>query len=111
MAAFEILRATLRTREYVQKGESEGKSLVDAMRDGSNDGMQCFDDEIEKFIRAGIVDVNTGLSYSTNAGNLKLQLADMTEPEPEFLPVPANSSASENAETTFPTELGLEPGD
>src|ERR1700694_3244214 len=40
VAAFEILRATLRTREYVQKGESEGKSLVDAMRDGSNDGMQ-----------------------------------------------------------------------
>jgi twitching motility protein PilT len=111
VAAFEILKATLRTREYVQKGESEGKSLVDAMRDGSNDGMQCFDDEIEKFIRAGIVDVNTGLSYSTNAGNLRLQLADVAEPDPEFLPVPAKLRASENAEPSFPTELGLEPGD
>ena len=25
----------MRTREYVEKGETEGKSLLDAMRDGS----------------------------------------------------------------------------
>src|SRR5215469_4982130 len=35
IAALEILKATLRTREYVEKGESEGKTLLDAMRDGS----------------------------------------------------------------------------
>lgn len=78
-AVFEILRCTLRTREYVQKGETEGKSLLDAIRDGSHDGMQCFDDEIEKLIRAGTIDMETGLSYATNAGNLRLQLADMLE--------------------------------
>ena len=53
VAAFEILKSTLRTREYVQKGEGEGKTLLDAMRDGSTEGMQCFDDEVEKLIRAG----------------------------------------------------------
>jgi twitching motility protein PilT len=79
VAVFEILKSTLRTREYVQKGETEGKSLLDAMRDGSNDGMQCFDDEIEKCIRSGAVDLDTGLSYSTNPGNLRLQLADLLE--------------------------------
>ena len=78
-AVFEILKSTLRTREYVQKGENEGKSLLDAMRDGSQDGMQCFDDEIEKLIRSGVVDMDTGLSYATNAGNLRLQLADLLE--------------------------------
>ncbi len=78
-AIFEILKSTLRTREYIQKGESEGKSLLDAMRDGSQDGMQYFDDEIEKLIRAGTIDIETGLSYSTNAGNLRLQLADLLE--------------------------------
>jgi twitching motility protein PilT len=78
-AVFEILKATLRTREYVQKGENEGKSLLDAMRDGSNDGMQCFDDEIEKLIRANVIDMNTGLSFATNSGNLRLQLADLLE--------------------------------
>jgi twitching motility protein PilT len=79
VAAFEILKSTLRTREYVQKGEAEGKSLLDAMRDGSMDGMQCFDDEIEKLIRAGTIDMDTGLSYATNSGNLRLQLADLME--------------------------------
>ncbi len=87
VAVFEILKATVRTREYVERGETEGKSLLDAMRDGEQDGMQCFDDEIEKAIRAGSVDLETGLSYATNAGNLRLQLADFLEsaqPESEF---------------------------
>jgi twitching motility protein PilT len=79
IAAVEILKSSMRTREYVEKGESEGKSLLDAMRDGSNEGMQYFDGEIEKLIRAGIVDFETGLSYSTNAGNLRLEMADYVE--------------------------------
>jgi twitching motility protein PilT len=79
IAAVEILKSTMRTREYVEKGESEGKTLLDAMRDGSTEGMQYFDGEIEKLIRAGIVDFETGLSYSTNAGNLRLEMADYLE--------------------------------
>ena len=35
----EILKGTLRTREYVEKGENEGKTLLDAMRDGSDEGI------------------------------------------------------------------------
>ncbi len=79
VAAFEILKSTMRTRDYIEKGETEGKSLLDAMRDGETEGMQYFDGEIEKLIRAKIVDIETGLSYSTNAGNLRLQLADLIE--------------------------------
>jgi twitching motility protein PilT len=78
-AAFEILKATVRTREYIQKGEGEGKSLLDAMRDAENGEMQCFDDEIEKMIRAGVIDMEVGLSYCTNTGNLRLCLADFVE--------------------------------
>jgi twitching motility protein PilT len=44
----EILKSTMRTRDYVMKGETDGKSLTDAMHDGSVDGMQTFDDELEK---------------------------------------------------------------
>jgi len=76
VAAIEILKATLRTREYVEKGEVEGKTLLDAMRVGETEGMQHFDREIENLIRAGIVDFETGLAYATNAGNLRLELAD-----------------------------------
>jgi twitching motility protein PilT len=79
VAAVEILKSTMRTREYVEKGESEGKTLLDAMRDGITEGMQHFDGEIEKLIRAGIVEFEAGLSYSTNQGNLRLEMADFLE--------------------------------
>jgi twitching motility protein PilT len=79
IAAIEILKSTMRTRDYVEKGETEGKSLLDAMRDGDTEGMQHFDGEIEKMIRNGQVDFEAALSYSTNAGNLRLELADFLE--------------------------------
>jgi twitching motility protein PilT len=80
MAVVEILKSTLRTREYVERGEVEGKALLDAMRDGTTEGMQHFDGEIEKLIRQGVVDFNVGLSYATNPGNLRLQMSDVAEP-------------------------------
>jgi twitching motility protein PilT len=84
VAILEILKATMRTREYVEKGEQEGKTLLDAMRDGDTEGMQHFDGNIEHLIRAGIIDVDTGLAYATNPGNLRLQIADIAgEPPPE----------------------------
>jgi twitching motility protein PilT len=79
IAAIEILKSTMRTRDYVEKGESEGKSLLDAMRDGDTEGMQYFDGEIEKLIRNDVVDFEVALTYATNAGNLRLELADYLE--------------------------------
>jgi twitching motility protein PilT len=79
IAAVEILKSTLRTREYVEKGEGEGKTLLDAMRVGGDEGMQHFDGEIEKMVRAGVIDMETGMAYATNSGNLRLELADFAE--------------------------------
>jgi twitching motility protein PilT len=79
IAAIEILKSTLRTRDYVEKGEGEGKTLLDAMRDGDTDGMQHFDGELEKLLRGGIIDFDTALAYSTNAGNFRLEVADFVE--------------------------------
>jgi twitching motility protein PilT len=79
IAAVEILKSTLRTRDYVEKGEGEGKTLLDAMRDGNTDGMQHFDGELEKLLRAGTIDLDTALGYSTNPGNLRLELADLID--------------------------------
>ena len=84
LAIVEILKSTLRTREYLEKGEVEGKTLLEAMQDGDNDGMQHFDGEIEKLVRAGIVDIDTGLAYATNPGNLRLILADLASTESEM---------------------------
>ena len=77
VAIVEILKSTLRTREYLEKGEQEGKTLLEAMIDGDTEGMQHFDGEIEKLVRAGVIDMDTGLAYATNAGNLRLTLGDM----------------------------------
>lgn len=77
VAAIEILKSTLRTREYLEKGEEEGRSLTDAMRDGELEGMQHFDGEIEKMIRTGVIEMETGMSYATNPGNMRLQMSDM----------------------------------
>jgi twitching motility protein PilT len=97
VAVFEILKSTLRTREYVQKGESEGKSLLDAMRDAAGEGMQCFDIEIEKLIRSKVLDMDTGMSYATNEGNLRLLLADLAEGQRDTIPSGSPSSAQETA--------------
>jgi twitching motility protein PilT len=77
VAVLEVLKSTMRTREYIERGDGEGKSLLDAMRDGELDGMQYFDGELEKLVRAGIVTAKTAYLYATNSGNLRVQLADV----------------------------------
>jgi len=79
VAALEILRATLRTREYVEQGETNGKTLLDAMKAGSEDGMQDFDGEIERLLRANIISFETAMSYCTNANNLRLNITDLIQ--------------------------------
>src|SRR6266852_4663379 len=96
VAAIEILKSTMRTREYVEKGESEGKSLLDAMRDGSTEGMQHFDGELDKFIRTDLVEFETALGFATNAGNLRLELQDyLDDPKVRKQQAARNSQATE----------------
>jgi twitching motility protein PilT len=81
IAVLEILKSTMRTRDYILKGEGEGRSLIDAMHDGSIDGMQTFDDQLEKLWSAGVVGKDTALAYASNATNLALRIADPAAPE------------------------------
>ena len=62
----EILKANARTRECIEKGERDGKTLLDAMKAGASEGMQHFDGEIAQLVRDRIVDLETGLSYASN---------------------------------------------
>ncbi|HUS12920.1 MAG TPA: PilT/PilU family type 4a pilus ATPase [Pyrinomonadaceae bacterium] len=77
VAAIEILKSTMRTREYIEKGESEGKSLIDAMEQGDQEGMQTFDGVIEQMVRTGVLTQEGAMPYATNAGNLLLRLGDL----------------------------------
>jgi len=88
VAVLEILKSTMRTRDYVLKGETEGRSLTDAMHDGSVDGMQTFDDEIEKLWNSRVISKEIAMSYATNPTNLALRLSD----EPETAPAEGEGS-------------------
>jgi twitching motility protein PilT len=75
LPVFEILKSNARTREFVEKGEHDGKTLLDAIKSGEADGMQYFDGEIGKLVRAGMIDLETGVSFSSNAAVLGQELA------------------------------------
>jgi len=95
VAAIEILKATSRTREYVERGETEGKSLTDAMEQGEVEGMQTFDGVLDKMVRAGVVTKEDALTYASNAGNLLLRLGEFgggERPEPKLKPKPESDS-------------------
>jgi twitching motility protein PilT len=81
IAAMEILRSSPRTREYIEVGEGEGKSLLDAMRDGKLDGMQDFDSVIRDLIESKTITFEDGLAFATNQNNLLLSLKGMTAAE------------------------------
>jgi twitching motility protein PilT len=81
MAILELMKSTMRTREYIESGEKEGKSLLDAMRDGDIDGMQHFDGELEKLVRAGTISPSTAYLHATNPGNLAVAMADVPDEE------------------------------
>lgn len=78
VAAVEILRSSPRTREYIEAGEADGKSLLDAMKDGKLDGMQDFDSVIRDLIERGVVSLEDGLAFATNQNNLLLELKGVT---------------------------------
>ncbi len=108
VAAVEILRSNPRTREYIEKGESEGKTLLDAIRDGEIDGMQDFDTVIRKMIESKTITLEDGLSFATNQNNLLLQLKGLSSTEdyvnpdrpmamPEAMAPPPPAAASSNS--------------
>jgi len=75
IAAFEILKANSRTRECIEKGESEGNCLLDAIKAGEPEGMQHFDSEIAQLVQDRVIDLETGLSFATNPAALGQELA------------------------------------
>jgi twitching motility protein PilT len=70
----EILKTNARTRECIEKGERDGKTLLDAMKAGATEGMQHFDGEIAQLVRDRVIDLETGLSFASNATILGQEL-------------------------------------
>ena len=75
IAVAEILKSNSRTRDCVEQGERPGRTLLDAIKASENEGMQHFDGEIAKLVRSGVVDLETGHCFASNASVLGQELA------------------------------------
>jgi twitching motility protein PilT len=73
--AVEILKSNSRTRDCIEQGERPGRTLMDAIKASANEGMQHFDGEIAKLVRCGLVELETGLCFASNATVLGQELA------------------------------------
>jgi len=70
----EIVKANAHTRECVANGIHEGHGLAEYARLDAADGMQDFDSEIEKLLRAGIIDADAALAHASNPAQLRRAL-------------------------------------
>jgi len=65
IAAVEILRSNMRTRDYMEKGESEGRSLLDAINDGGLDGFDFLPDLLVGFTGVDLaLDLTLDLAFA-----------------------------------------------
>jgi twitching motility protein PilT len=97
LAAVEILKSTARTREYMEYGERDGKSLLDAMDQGDLDGMQTFDGVLERYVREGLVKKDDAMAYASNPGNFLLRLSDMGAAGAAAMPAANNNNGGGNS--------------
>ncbi|MBB6097069.1 twitching motility protein PilT [Deinobacterium chartae] len=70
--ALEILKGTLRVKELV-KDANRTSELVEAIRDGREDGMQSFDDHLARLYSEGAISLETGISAATSMHEFKMK--------------------------------------
>ncbi len=75
VAIVEVFKNTPFTATYLECEDPTGGTLLEALKNGAAEGMQHFDAEIEKLVRAGIVDVETALNSATDPQQLRRTLS------------------------------------
>jgi twitching motility protein PilT len=71
ISVFEIFRNTARTTNYIECCDANNDDLQSVIKDGAQEGMQIFDDEIAKLIRAGVIDLEVGMVHATDPQQLR----------------------------------------
>jgi twitching motility protein PilT len=71
----ELFKNTPRTADYLDCEDPAGANLLDAIKNSSSDGMQSFDQEIERLVRADVVDPEVALSYAADPQQLQRALS------------------------------------
>jgi twitching motility protein PilT len=73
-AIVEVFKNTSITANYLEAEDPSGGTLLEALKNGAAEGMQHFDAEIEKLVRAETVDLETALNYATDPRELQRAL-------------------------------------
>jgi twitching motility protein PilT len=75
IAIVEILKANPRTQGCVEVNDFSGQNLLSAIKTGASEGMQDFDGEIAKLVRAGVLDLETATLYASDPQELRQMVA------------------------------------
>ena len=70
VAAFEALSTSLRVKDVILHGESEGKTFFDIIRQGTTFGMITFDYCIVDLFEKGLITEDTAIAYATNRASV-----------------------------------------
>ncbi|TWI68123.1 twitching motility protein PilT [Desulfobotulus alkaliphilus] len=65
VAAFEILGTSLRVKDVIMHGESDGKTFYEMIQAGRHRGLCTFDDSITELYEKGLVTEATALAYAS----------------------------------------------
>jgi len=65
VAAFELMGTSLRVKDLILNGESEGKTFYDIIAGGQAFNMMTFDQSIAELYQQGLVSEETALSYAS----------------------------------------------
>jgi len=68
VAAFEIMGTSMRVRDTILHGESDGKTFHDIILAGKSFGMITFDDYIVDLYKLGFISEETAKAYASNKG-------------------------------------------
>ena len=77
IAVVEILKSCSRTQSCIEVDDSPGANLLQAMREGVPEGMQYFDGELKKLVRAGVVDFDTAIMHANDPKELQQTLSQL----------------------------------
>jgi twitching motility protein PilT len=69
-AAFEILCTSLRVKDAILNGESEGKTFYDIMQAGHAFGMITFDQNLITLYEHGMITQETAMAYASHRGSV-----------------------------------------
>ncbi len=70
VATFEILGTSLRVKDVILNGESEGRTYHDIMEAGNAFGMITFDQHLVSLYEQGLITQETAMAYASHRGNV-----------------------------------------